>query len=105
MDNYKDALKNAPSWVEEAYEEYQKLSEEERNKKPFLYFLLGGKGTPPFKQPKDEAQYADESKSEEQTCGNCVFYYVQPKRNISICSKIRGKVKESGWCKYWKGEK
>lgn len=101
MGAYDKALKNAPQWVRDAYEEYQNLPEEKKANKPFLYFLLGGKGTPAFKQPKKEADYTDESEVEGQTCGNCIFYYVQPQRDISICSKVRGKVKEQGWCKYW----
>jgi len=100
--NYNEALKDSPDWVKEAYDEFRKLPQWKQGNTPFLYYLLGtGKGTQPFKMPKHTANYQSLSPTASERCGNCIFFFVQPKGGRNICSKIRGQVKPEGWCKLW----
>jgi hypothetical protein len=104
--DYSEALKNAPKWIKEAYLEFEKLSDSEKNKTPFLYFVLGkGKGTPPFKMSKKDSGYINPSANKKFICGNCIFYYVNPVKKIGVCSQIRGNVKHDAYCKLWIGKK
>lgn len=104
--DYKEALKDAPVWIKQAYVEFEKLSEKEKKKTPFLYFVLGkGKGTPPFKMSKRDSDYKDETSNPNFICGNCIFYYYNVVKKIGICSQIRGTVDYDGICRLWIGEK
>ena len=103
--DYSTALKNAPKWIKEAYSEFQKLSDDEKKKTPFLYFVLGkGKGTPPFKMSKKDSGYVDPSANPKFICGNCIFYYINPVNKTGVCSQIRGNVEYDAYCKLWVGK-
>ena len=104
--DYSEALKNAPKWIKEAYSEFEKLSEKEQKKTPFLYFVLGkGKGTPPFKMSKKDSGYVNPSKNSNFVCGNCIFYYYNPVKKISVCSQVRGNIAYDAYCPLWVGKK
>lgn len=103
--DYKSAISNAPYWVRDAYQEFEKLTEEEKSKTPFLYFLLGkGKGTPPFKMSKPESNYKRISKNADFVCKNCVFYYWHVTKKRGICSQIRGQVEPQAICRLWESD-
>jgi hypothetical protein len=103
--DYSEALKRAPKWIKDAYLEFQKLSDLEKSKTPFLYFVLGkGKGTPPFKMSKKDAGYVDPSANPKFICGNCIFYYINPVKKIGVCSQVRGNVEYDAYCKLWVGK-
>lgn len=89
--------------VQEAVERYrEEVSEEEKERRPLLYWLLGS-GTPPYKMGKEESEYVDET-SQAQKCANCRFAYqkvIDSKR--FICSQIDGFIKPAGTCKLWRG--
>ena len=60
--DYNEALKNSPSWIKDAWKEYNKLDLNEREKTPFLWFVLGkGNGTPPYKASKVDSKYTSKS--------------------------------------------
>ncbi len=98
--DYKEALTDAPEWILEAWEAYSQLPKEVQDSRPFLYFILG-KGTPDFKMPTTTARYVQNSATG-QNCQNCRYAYFQPKREIGICSQIRGHIVPAAWCKLWK---
>ena len=103
--DYTEALKNSPSWVQDAYDEFEKLPIETQKQTPFLYFLLGkGKGTPPFKMSMKDSDYRSVSKNPNYICGNCIFYYKNPVKKIGVCSQIRGNVGYDAWCRLWVGK-
>jgi len=103
--DYEEALKDSPIWVKQAYSEFNKLPVSIQNKTPFLYFLLGkGKGTPPFKMSKSDSNYKHPSSNKDFICGNCIFYYVNPVKDVKLCSQIRGLVKYDAICRLWIGE-
>jgi hypothetical protein len=103
--DYTDALKNSPYWVQDAYDEFEKLPKKTQQETPFLYFLLGkGKGTPPFKMSKLDSNYKDPSSNQDFICGNCIFYYTNPVKKIGVCSQIRGNVDYDAICRLWIGE-
>jgi len=98
-DSYEGALEDAPPWVREAWSAYQQLPEDEQLAVPFLYFVLGRKGTPPFKVSKDNALYFDPSPVKGAQCSGCPFAYEKvTKRGRFICSQIRGTIEPDGWC-------
>lgn len=98
---YAETGSNAQPEVQEAVKRWRELPEEERLKKPLLYWLLGS-GTPPYKMDKGESQYTDESQTEGQQCSNCQFAYLHLSNKRFICSQISGPVKPEGWCRLWK---
>ena len=103
--DYEEALKSSPIWVKQAYSEFNKLPISIKKKTPFLYFLLGkGKGTPPFKMSKSDSNYKDPSSNKDFICGNCIFYYVNPVKDVGLCSQIRGNVTYDAICRLWIGE-
>jgi len=103
--DYNEALKDSPKWIRDAWNEYNKLDLKERERTPFLWFVLGkGKGTPPFKASKIDSKYKSRGSNPNVICGNCIFYYVQPIRGLKICSQIRGEVDYDGICRFWKGK-
>lgn len=65
---------------------------------PLLYAVLGS-GTPPFKMPKEAADYRDEPDGGER-CANCEFFYVGADGD-AICAKVRGGVRGAHWCRLW----
>lgn len=103
--DYSEALKRAPKWIKLAYSEFDKLSDIEKSRTPFLYFVLGkGKGTPPFKMSKKDSGYVSKSANPKFICGNCIFYYVNPVKKIGVCSQVRGNVNDEAYCKLWVGK-
>lgn len=103
--NYEEALKDAPSWIQDAWKAFNELPKEEQFNTPFLYFVLGkGKGTPPFKMCKKESVYKEKSTNPNFICGNCIFYYINPVKKVGVCSQIRGNVKKEAICRLWVGK-
>ena len=98
--DYADTGKDAQPETKGAIERWKQLSEEERKKRPLLYWLLGS-GTPPYKMSQKETKYTDNSQVEGQTCGNCEFAYLKVANKKFICSQIRDEIKPSGWCDRW----
>ena len=103
MYEYPRAGKNAPEGVRKTIEEFRQLPEEERARRPLLYYLLGD-GTPPYKMSKEDSDYSDKTPLESQTCENCEFLYLKPYKNKYICSKIAGEIVPAGWCKLWEAQ-
>lgn len=92
---------NAQPEVQKAVERFRKLPLIERDEKPLLYWLLGS-GTPEYKAAPKDAEYMEDSKVEEQKCGNCRFAYKKVILDDHyICSQIRGPIRPAGWCKWW----
>lgn len=87
--------------VKEAVERFREMNPEERDTNILLYWLLGS-GTPPYKMSQEDAQYSDNTGTQEQACANCEFLYQKVTTGEYICSQIRGKVRPEGWCNQWK---
>jgi len=92
-----------PDAAEEVQEAVQRFREEvpESTKRntPLLYWLLGT-GTPEYKMSKADADYKEEPEGE-MVCANCQFWYVGSDGE-GVCSKVRGEVFESHWCRLWR---
>lgn len=86
--------------VKEAVKRFREMDPDERDTNILLYWLLGS-GTPPYKMSQSDAQYADDTGTQEQACANCEFLYQKVTTGEYICSQIRGKVKPGGWCNQW----
>lgn len=99
--SYSEARKINKPWIQEAIVEYDKLSREEKEKIPLLYYILGD-STPTFKMSKEDARYTDKSNISNQACATCEFIYLKLANKKHICSQIRGHIKLSGWCRLWK---
>ena len=104
-DEYKGAGKNAPLLVRKAIEQFKRRPEEQRSKKPMLYWLLGsGSGTPPYKMSKKDSNYIGKS-VKGMNCGNCRFTFKRHINDELICSQIRGNIELDHWCRLWVGGK
>ncbi|MHA2020364.1 MAG: high-potential iron-sulfur protein [Candidatus Thorarchaeota archaeon] len=99
---YEKAKKNAPPGTKESIDRFDQMSDEYKEKTPLLYHVLG-ESTPAYKMSQADSDYVKTSKVPSQNCENCIFTYHQPKRDVYICSQIRGKIRLSGWCRLWKG--
>jgi len=93
-------VEDMPDGVKEEIERFKQLDDEQRDPQILLYWLLGGRGTPPYKMSKEESEYESESDGEEY-CGNCEYAYYSNETGELICSQIRGKIDWEGWCKLW----
>lgn len=94
------AREKAPQSVQDRIEEYDKLSKEQKEKIPLLYWILGT-GTPAYKMSKKDSHYIEESDVPNQDCANCKYLYWNVSRERYICSQIRGEVVEEAWCHLW----
>jgi len=84
--------------VREAVQRFrQTVPEEVAEEDALLYWLLGT-GTPDYKMSKEDSEYQSAPSGGEQ-CGNCEYLYASNESGNLICSKIRGPVEWSGWCK------
>lgn len=92
---------NVPSGVLDAIEEFRSLPVEERKERPLLFWLLGEKGTPPYKFTKLEAAYTDESPYDVK-CANCLSTYLHVTSGTLICDQMRGVIVEEGWCRLYR---
>lgn len=100
---YKGVGKNAPLLVRKAIEEFKRLPENVRSKKPLLYWLLGsGSGTPPYKMSKKDSNYVGKPVNG-MKCGNCRFTFKRHLNDELICSQIRGNIELDHWCRLWVG--
>jgi hypothetical protein len=93
--------RKAPPEVQAAVERFRLLPESEKEKLPLLYWLLG-EGTPPYKMSRIDSKYTVLSPVAGQNCANCIFTYLQPKRNVYICSQIAGTILPEAWCRLWR---
>lgn len=98
--NYPDAGERAQPEVQQAIERFRKLSDEEKENKVLLYWLLG-EGTPDYKMAPDDAAYQD-SPQGKQKCANCEFAYKKVVKDQFICSQISGDIAPEAWCRLWK---
>ena len=98
---YPDAdAEDMPVEVQDAIQRFRELPEKERAGRPLLWWLLGKKGTPPYKKSKIEAAYAPESPYE-QTCENCIHAYQHVVTGVLICDQMRGAIQPAAWCQLW----
>ena len=100
---YPKAGKDAPPGVKKEVENFNKLPPEEKAKQSMLWWLLGST-TQEYKMSKQDALYAEESKTKGQKCSNCRFAYVHVVTGKRICSAMRGQIKPDAWCRLWEGE-
>lgn len=107
---YPEAGTDAPPEVAEAVSRFRGLPDEERERIPLLYWILGS-GTPPYKMAKDDARYTDRSADTDTVCANCEYMYtktatvVDPDSEpLHICSQVTGSVRPMGWCRLWEAE-
>jgi len=98
---YNDAYKYAPDEVKQLIDKFRALPEDEKDKKPLLYYIIGT-GTPKYKMEKADSDYIDESKTKGQSCGNCEFAYYKPAKKKFICSQVRGEITKPAWCRLYK---
>lgn len=96
---YDPLLTDAPKWILSAWVHYKQLPVMARIKIPFLYFLLGGKGTPSGKAPKKLAFYREETPFPGYACGNCPYAYEKViERGQFVCSQVRQPIEPKAWC-------
>ena len=97
--NYPSAGIQANQYVQKAISQFRRLSLEERQQKPLLYWLLGS-GTPPYKMTKKGSAYQGKE-YRGQNCGNCRFNFQRYVNKELICSQIQGNIKLDHWCRLW----
>lgn len=44
---------------------------------------------------------AEEINSDGQTCKNCKFFKVKPKKQIGMCTDMQAKTRSGDWCLAW----
>jgi hypothetical protein len=90
---------NAAREVQEAVQRFrEEVSESTKRETPLIYWLLGT-GTPEYKMSKEDAGYKQEPEGT-MVCSNCQYWYVGSDGE-GVCSKVRGQVWESHWCRLW----
>lgn len=96
---YGSAIAGAPVWVMKAWDAYRGQPAGFRRAVPFLYFLLGGKGTPAFKASKPFSWYLRETPIPGFTCASCPYAYEKvTQRGVFICPQVRGQIRPEAWC-------
>ena len=98
---YADALEDAPPWVLDAWFDYLGHPRSYQEAYPFLYHLLGNRGTPADKMPRGPllGLYSDPSPIAGHTCAGCPFAYekvIAPGRYI--CSQLQKTIAPTAWC-------
>jgi len=100
---YPKAGKNAPAGVKAEIKKFHKMPDAYKNRLNLWQHLLGS-GTQPYKMDPDDSAYVEKSSVPGQTCGNCIYWFVNPVGDRKVCAIISGDdVKKKGWCRLWEG--
>lgn len=58
-------------------------------------------GDPKLPQDESVVKYISLSETEDQFCGNCIYYTDARNYSIGSCSLVKGEILNQGWCKLW----
>jgi hypothetical protein len=98
---YLAAGSGAQPEVKKAIARFRKLPAAERKKYPSLWgWLLGKKGTPPYKIDREWIQWAQHP-VRGQKCANCQRWYIHYATQTGICDSLSGSWKGDWWCERW----
>jgi len=103
LEEYSDVIRKSPYWVKISFKAFVLLPDNVVLNSSFLDFLLGS-SIDNYKMSKGMADYGL-SQASGQKCANCVRFYQNNVSGKNICTKVRGDVKDSMWCKLWNGKK
>ena len=98
---YPNAGQGAPPGVRHAIQVFRDYPVVMRQHIALIWWLLGPKGTNPYKMTPTEASYVSRA-PEARSCGRCQHAYRHMATGVALCNQIQGTIRREASCNLWR---